>query len=49
MFDMSFDGFMSPDKGRFEIASYLWKSSRANSFNNWLFVGLSSRGRLDKI
>ena len=47
--DMSLDGFMSPNKGRLEIASYLWKSSRVNSFNNRLFrasYGLSEGGDL---
>ena len=33
----SFEGFISPDKGRLENASYLWKSSRANNFNNRFF------------
>ena len=37
MFDISFEGFISPDEGRLEIASYLWKSSRVNNFSNRFF------------
>ena len=44
--DMSFEGFVSPDKGRLEMASNLSKSSSAKSFSKCLFKVLygSSEG-----
>ena len=38
MLDMSLDGFMSPERGKLKMASYLWYSLSAKNLNKRLVI-----------